>query len=375
MCDMTGVDFYNHLVPFAASAGLCLSFSLAAQYEIGRFRTTQKLNRRMNVVITGGTKGIGKALAREFLSSGDRVFLASRDSEAVELARKDLAAQTGRGLDSILGASCDVSDYEDVVNLGDEAQRGMGRIDIWINNAGASGSFKSFLDSDAESIRRVVHTNLLGTMHGTKVAMSLFRKQGQGGHVFNMDGAGYDGNATPNYAAYGATKAAITQMNRSLRKEASARVGVHTLSPGMVLTDLLLEGSTAENRKAFNILCEMPETVASNLVPRVRYAAVKGSSGDQVRYLTLRRALGFLVNWHKRNGRFFDRSGDRTYSSEKERLTPARSAERELMTALTALQQRNQIAKTVDRLANLYSMCFIGIYLVLAEIATAQSIY
>jgi chlorophyll(ide) b reductase len=72
------------------------------------------------------------------------------------------------------------------------------------------------------------------------------REQNRGGHIFNMDGAGADGNATPRFAAYGATKRSLAQFTKSLQAELKMqgikKVVVHNLSPGMVTTDLLMTG-------------------------------------------------------------------------------------------------------------------------------------
>lgn len=140
----------------------------------------------------------------------------------------------------------------------------------------------------------IVNTNLLGSMLCTRHAINLMKKQNSGGHVFNTEGAGSDFSTTPNYAAYGATKAAITQLTNSLQcesKECKPIVGVHTIQPGMVLTNLLLDGATLKNKQAFNILCEQPETVAAFLVPRMRTVVARKSRSSRVTYLTRMRAL------------------------------------------------------------------------------------
>lgn len=106
-------------------------------------------------------------------------------------------------------------------------------MDVWINNAGYSGSFQPFIDTESDQMQQVVHTNLLGVALCSRQAARLFMKQEGGGHLFNVDGAGADGLATPNYAAYGATKAAIRSLSLSLQqelKDTDARV--HLLSPG-----------------------------------------------------------------------------------------------------------------------------------------------
>ena len=66
---------------------------------------------------------------------------------------------------------------------------------------------QAFIDSSPEQLQRVVTTNMAGTLLCTRAAMKVMQKQDSGGHIFNMDGAGADGMPTPQYAAYGATKA------------------------------------------------------------------------------------------------------------------------------------------------------------------------
>lgn len=120
------------------------------------------------------------------------------------------------------------------------------------------------------------------------------KDQPQGGHIFNTEGAGSDFSSTPNYAVYGATKAAISHFSESLKQEVSDSepvVGIHTIQPGMVLTELLLEGATVSNKQLFNILCEQPEIVAAFLVPRMRTVLAKESRFTNIRYLTPGRAL------------------------------------------------------------------------------------
>lgn len=115
---------------------------------------------------------------------------------------------------------------------------------------------------------QVVRTNLLGTLLGIRQAISLFSRQPGGGHVFNVDGAGADGFATPNYAAYGATKAGITHVTATLQRELSGTsVRLHTVSPGMILTDLLLEGATNANKQVRHFLGNYVSHPVSDIEP------------------------------------------------------------------------------------------------------------
>ncbi|XP_030530025.1 probable chlorophyll(ide) b reductase NYC1, chloroplastic [Rhodamnia argentea] len=284
-----------------------------------------------NVVITGSTRGLGKALAREFLLSGDRVIIASRSPESVDMTVKELeqnlmeakqavsgSSKTSLAHAKVVGIPCDVCNPENVQNLADFAVSKLGSIDIWINNAGINKGFRPLLQFSDEDIQQIVSTNLVGSILCTREAMRVMKNQCKGGHVFNMDGAGSGGSSTPLTAVYGSTKCGLRQLQSSLLKECKrSKVGVHTASPGMVLTDLLLSGSTIQNKQMFNIICELPETVARSLVPRMR--VVKGT-GKAINYLTPPRILLALITAWLRRGRWFDDQGRALYAAEADRL-------------------------------------------------------
>nr|GMC58788.1 probable chlorophyll(ide) B reductase NYC1, chloroplastic [Ipomoea batatas]GMC58810.1 probable chlorophyll(ide) B reductase NYC1, chloroplastic [Ipomoea batatas]GMD42151.1 probable chlorophyll(ide) B reductase NYC1, chloroplastic [Ipomoea batatas]GME03399.1 probable chlorophyll(ide) B reductase NYC1, chloroplastic [Ipomoea batatas] len=284
-----------------------------------------------NVVITGSTRGLGKALAREFLLSGDRVVVTSRSPESVDKTIKELEENLNQMMNTTIGSSkrrlahakvvgiaCDVSQPEDVRKLGKFAADELGSIDIWVNNAGTNKGFRPLLNFTDNDIQEIVSTNLIGSILCTREAMQIMASQHKGGHVFNMDGAGSGGSSTPLTAVYGSTKCGLRQLQSSLFKECKrSKVGVHTASPGMVLTDLLLSGSSVKNKQMFNIICELPETVARTLVPRMRI--VKGS-GKAINYLTPPRILIALVSAWLRRGRWFDDQGRAVYAAEADRL-------------------------------------------------------
>ncbi|XP_076950743.1 putative chlorophyll(ide) b reductase NYC1, chloroplastic [Bidens hawaiensis] len=281
-----------------------------------------------NVVITGSTRGLGKALAREFLLSGDRVVIASRSEESVGMTINELeenlqeclttASMKKPSYAKVVGTSCDVCDPDDVRKLANFAVDKLGSIDVWINNAGTNKGFRPLLQFSDGDIEQIVSTNLVGSILCTREAMRVMGNQHRGGHIFNMDGAGSGGSSTPLTAVYGSTKCGLRQFQSSLVKECKkSKVGVHTASPGMVLTDLLLSGSSVQNKQMFNIICELPETVARTLVPRMR--VIKGS-GKAVNYLTPPRILFALVTAWLRRKRWFDDKGRALYASEADRI-------------------------------------------------------
>ncbi|KAL3532449.1 hypothetical protein ACH5RR_005970 [Cinchona calisaya] len=284
-----------------------------------------------NVVITGSTRGLGKALAREFLLSGDRVVVASRSLESVDttiqelqenlkqvLITSDVSSSKKLAQAKVVGIACDVSIPADVQKLANYAVKELGSIDIWVNNAGTNKGFRPLLQFSDDDIQQIVSTNLVGSILCTREAMQIMQSQKLGGHIFNMDGAGSGGSSTPLTAVYGSTKCGLRQLQSSLLKESRrSNVGVHTASPGMVLTDLLLSGSSIRNKQMFNIICELPETVARTLVPRMR--VVKGS-GKAINYLTPPRILLALVTAWLRRARWFDDQGRALYAAEADRL-------------------------------------------------------
>jgi len=246
-----------------------------------------------NVLITGGSKGIGRALAERFLASGDNVVICSRTSSAVESAVADMAATytaTGR----IHGIPCDIARADDVEALAAFAQAKMsGSIDIWINNAGSNAySYTNLSESDANDLEEIVATNVLGSLICCRQAIRSMREQPAGGHIMLMDGAGSTGSPTPRFAAYGATKRSLGQMissvNAELAKDGlSDKICAHNLSPGMVTTELLMSGADTPQAKWFiNCLAEKPETVAEYLVPLVRELPGTPLRAQDIRFLT-----------------------------------------------------------------------------------------
>ncbi|RPJ46291.1 MAG: SDR family oxidoreductase, partial [Chloroflexi bacterium] len=193
-----------------------------------------------SIVITGSTRGIGFGLADAFLARGCQVMISGRgattvDQAVAELGKKHVAA-------NIAGQPCDVSIYDQVQALWDAAAVRFGKIDIWINNAGAGNTLTPFWDLDPEKMQQVVNTNILGAMYGCKVALTGMLAQGFGS-LYNMEGYGSrnTGRIVKGLALYGTTKAALAFLDSALIEEVKNKpILVGRLLPGMVVTDLLL---------------------------------------------------------------------------------------------------------------------------------------
>ena len=198
------------------------------------------------VVITGSTRGIGRAVAEECVQRGATVVISSRNSGAVQSAVVALSDRRG----SVSGVTADVSCYDDVVALRDHAIATHGRIDVWLNNAGVSNGYRPMDEEGADEIEGLISTNLLGHMYAAKAIIPYFREHG--GYLMNMCGRGWKGEATAYTAAYAASKAAIASLTRSLAAENKdcPNVSINGFVPGMVDTDFYVDIKTSPRLEA-----------------------------------------------------------------------------------------------------------------------------
>jgi hypothetical protein len=119
------------------------------------------------VVITGGSKGLGYAMADEFLSRGDRVVICARNPSRLQAAVASLHAKFPAP-GSVQGIKCDVSSPEDVSKLGEFAKQTLGDVHIWINNAGQVTSKQLLADVPPEEILSAVGSNVVGSLLGCR---------------------------------------------------------------------------------------------------------------------------------------------------------------------------------------------------------------
>jgi glucose 1-dehydrogenase len=191
---------------------------------------------RQIAVITGASRGLGKAIAQLFAREGAKVILSARSTKEIEQNAADLRAE---GLEAV-SFGCDVSDPKQVEDLARFAVEKYGGFDIWINNAGTAGPYGATLDLAPEDFLSVLRTNLFGDYYGSVLAMRHFLPR-KAGKLINILGAGSRG-PVPNQNAYGSTKAWIRVFTLALAKETKdSGVGVFALQPGLMETDLLTE--------------------------------------------------------------------------------------------------------------------------------------
>ena len=182
------------------------------------------------VVVTGGGRGIGKAIATALAAKGCRVAIGDLDAAS---ARETAA---GLGGEEHVGLALDVTDRPGFTTFLDEIERRLGPVDILVNNAGimAVGPFD---EEDEATVVRQLEINLHAVIHGTKEAVRRMKPRGTG-HIVNVaSSAGKTG--FPNLATYCATKHGVVGMSEAVRSELRGTgVEISVVMPGIVRTEL-----------------------------------------------------------------------------------------------------------------------------------------
>ena len=178
------------------------------------------------VLVTGGTKGIGKGIAQAFLAAGATVVVCGRQQP------EELPAASGRTADFI---ACDVREAQAVKDLIDAVKTRHGRLDVLVNNAGGAPA----VDAATVSPRfheGVLRLNLFSTLHASQAANAVMQEQDSGGVIVCI-GSISALRPSPGTAAYGAAKAAVLSLVSSLAEEWAPKVRVVAVSPGLVRTE------------------------------------------------------------------------------------------------------------------------------------------
>jgi len=183
------------------------------------------------VIITGGSSGIGKAMAIEFGKKGSKILITGRNKEELEKAVSEIGSQ---GID-IRGFQADVSREEDNRRMAETAIAAYGRIDVLINNAGISMR-ALFEEVDLNVVKQVMDINFYGVLYATKYCLPEIKKN-KGSVVGISSIAGYRG--LPGRTGYSASKFALNGFLEVLRTEL-LKTGVHVLtaSPGFTASNI-----------------------------------------------------------------------------------------------------------------------------------------
>lgn len=211
-------------------------------------------------VITGGTKGIGRAIAERLLKEGAKVFICARDKFELKRALEQLSA-----LGQVEGEVCDVRSEEQIKMMLDECRRLFGGIDILINNAGIGIIGKTVEEITAAEFEQTLQTNLFGVFYACHHAIPMIKQRG-GGYIINISSLAGQ-NAHPKMAAYNASKFALNGFSEAIMQEVREdNIKVTTICPGSVNT--YFGGDTPSENQSWQI---QPEDIAQIVVDLLNF--------------------------------------------------------------------------------------------------------
>ena len=171
-------------------------------------------------IVTGGTKGIGRAIADALVSAGVKVAITARNKDDVDVAG---------------GYVCDVRDYDQVKSVFAKIARDFGGVDILVNNAGV-GIFESVESMSPDDFRTVLETNVFGVFYCCHEAIPLMKQRG-GGYIINISSLA-GANAHAQMAAYNASKFGLNGFSEALMQEVRHDgIKVSYIMPGSVNTE------------------------------------------------------------------------------------------------------------------------------------------
>jgi 3-oxoacyl-[acyl-carrier protein] reductase len=194
----------------------------------------QKLFTGRAAIVTGATRGIGRAIALELARHGaDVAFNYAKSVEAAESLRKEIEALGVR----VLASQCDVANTEATAEMVKQVKDAFGRIDFLVNNAGVTRD-NLILRMKESDWDEVIDTNLKGAWNFAKAALRTMLRQEDGGSILNISSiSGKVGAA--GQSNYSASKAGMIGLTKALAKEvASRKVTVNALALGLVATDM-----------------------------------------------------------------------------------------------------------------------------------------
>jgi len=207
------------------------------------------------IVITGASKGLGKALAVVFCNEGAKVIINAQSKRELSDASKETGALQCVG---------DVTKETDMKRLGNFAIKKYGKIDVWINNAGITTPRSPIEDIDIKLAHKVMEVNFFGTLYGSRVAMKIMKKQ-TSGTIINIISKG-SLNGRPLSALYSSTKWAVRGFTLSLRLALKPEhIFVLAVHPGGIKTTIFGKNKPAEYKDWME-----PSYVATKIIQNLK---------------------------------------------------------------------------------------------------------
>ncbi|WP_130734184.1 3-ketoacyl-ACP reductase [Flavobacterium sp. J27] len=224
-------------------------------------------------IITGGSRGLGKATAIAFAKEGIDVAITGRNEKKLQETVEELQQFGIKASYAVF----DVGNYDEVKNGIKRIIATIGAVDILVNNAGIA-AFGSFNDMEVKQWTEIIQTNVLGMYYVTKEVLPFLIEKNEGDIINVSSTAGLNG--TPNTSAYSASKFAVIGMSESLMKEVRKNnIRVCTLTPSTIVSDMSIDLGIASNDTLDSVL--QPEDFAALIVAGLklpRRAMLKGAS-------------------------------------------------------------------------------------------------
>ena len=206
-------------------------------------------------VVTGGTKGIGFAIAEALSRAGAKVFVCARDKGEVRRVVEDLSRHGHAE-----GEVCDVRSEDQLRMMLEECERVFGGIDVLVNNAGMGIFGKTVEKMSADEFRQTIETNLFGVFYACHYAIPMMKKRG-GGYIINISSLAGQ-NPHPKMAAYNASKFGLNGFTEAMMQEVRQdNIKVSYVCPGSVNT--YFGGDSPSNDQAWQL---QPNDIADVVV-------------------------------------------------------------------------------------------------------------
>jgi 3-oxoacyl-[acyl-carrier protein] reductase len=187
------------------------------------------------VLVTGGSKGIGRAVAEAFAAEGAKVALAARNAEEVRRVAAEIGKKSGA---DTLGIAADVMQAQDISRMVEETVRRFGSVHVLVNNAGGVGAFAPFDQLTDDDWFEILNFNVISAVRAVRAVLPHMRKQ-KWGRIINISSeSGTQPDAFMPH--YNASKAALNNLTKSLSKAyAQEGILVNTVSPAFIMTPLV----------------------------------------------------------------------------------------------------------------------------------------
>jgi NAD(P)-dependent dehydrogenase (short-subunit alcohol dehydrogenase family) len=186
-------------------------------------------------IVTGSTKGIGRAMASGLAQAGASVVVSSRKQELCDQVADEIAAETGT---TTLGLACHVGDWDAIPGFVRTVHERFGHIDALVNNAGITPSRLTVSDITRDVWQKIFSVNVEGPLRMAQCVAPVMRDNGGGSIVNIASMAAYSGG--PGVCAYGASKAALVNLTKSMAQEwVPWNIRVNVLSPGPFISEMV----------------------------------------------------------------------------------------------------------------------------------------